>query len=162
MGLALATVTACTVEPLNSSVSSNALQAPTDSILASTKVSPVYTRVAQQVRNQLLFAMNGGKLQEGGRYRVDLTVTPSAYNLSVETNSLAPTSAQVAIFASYNLVDTTNGKSVARGSRKSIASYDRTPQSFANERAQRDAENRAAADMAQKLRLAISHDLTSL
>ncbi len=164
---ALALLAACTVEPLNSSTPNSQLAtgiqpASIGSILASTTVKPVTTRSAQQVRNNLLFAMNGGELQSGGQYNVVLDVESKSYNLSIERNSNAPTSAQVAITANYQLVENRSGKTVANGKRRALSSYDRTSQSFANERAERDAQNRAAKELAQQLRLAIAQSLAGL
>jgi len=98
----------------------------------------------------------------GGRYSVKLKVTTTARTLSVETSSLSPTSAQVAVLVNYTLVDKTTGKTVSKGKRRSLSSFDRTPQSFANERAQRDAENRAAKEAAQQIRLSLAQTISSL
>ena len=157
----------CTVEPLNASRPDSQLVAgnydtPTVQILASTEVDPVGDRTAQQVRNRLLFAMNGGELRPGGKYRVSLTVEETTQTLSVQTSSLAPTSAQVRVLAKYSLVEKSSGSIVARGERRALAAYDRTPQSFANQRAQRDAQNRAAQEVAEQLRLAIAQNIAKL
>lgn len=157
---------ACTVEPLASSQSNGAIgtsvSSSTSDIMAATSVAPVDTRVAQQVRNELLFAMNGGNQKAGGRYSVKLDVKETARALSVETSSLSPTSAQVAVLVNYQLIDSTTGKVVKQGKRRALAGYDRTPQSFSNERAQRDAENRAAKDVAQQVRLALAQTISNL
>jgi len=155
-------LSACTVEPLNASRGTASLSSTTQNLLASTDVSPVRTRVGQQVRNALLFAMNGGQLQPGGPYSVDLSVSPTTSELLVQVDSLAPTAAQVSITARYNLVEQATGITKSTGTRTAVASYDKTSQSFANERAQRDAENRAAKDVAQQLRLSIAQSLAAL
>ncbi|MDD9908286.1 MAG: LPS assembly lipoprotein LptE [Ahrensia sp.] len=160
-------IAGCTVEPLNAARSNSALvsgnvAAGVSDILKATDVDPVNDRTAQQVRNRLLFAMNGGELQEGGQYRVALDVRTFTRTLSIESNSLAPTSAQVSVRASYELVDKSNGQVVAFGRRQSLAAYDRTPQSLSNKRAQRDAQNRAAQEIAELLRLAIAQDIAQL
>ena len=164
---ALATLAACTVEPLNASrpdsqLSSEKTSGSTREILASTTVDPVDTRAAQQVRNNLLFAMNGGRLQPGGTYSVQLTVVSRTSNLSITTDSLTPTSARVSILVDYKLVEVSSGKTVASGRRRSIAGYDRTTQSFANERAERNAQNRAAKEVAQQVRLSIAQNVAGL
>ncbi len=165
--IAISSLAACTVEPLNASrpesrVSSDTEEQSISTILAAIAVKPVSTRPAQQVRNQLLFALNGGQLQQGGQYSVALDVRVSNYNLSIENSSLSPTSAQVAIITSYQLLDNNSGKVVASGKRRAQSSYDRTTQSFANERAQRDAENRAAKEIAQQIRLSLAQSLADL
>lgn len=154
----------CTVQPLNST-SSNRLGADgtsssVRSVMKSINVKPVKTRVAQQVRNNLLFDLNGGQLVPGGQYEVKLEISSASQSLAVEGDSLSSTSAQVAITAIYTLFDTSTGKPVSTGTRRAVASFDQTPQKFANERAQRDAENRAAKVVAQQIRLAIGQALT--
>lgn len=165
--LGLMAVSACTVEPLHASrpdsqIASGQIGTSTRDILAATKVDPVNTRVAQQVRNALLFSMNGGRLNPGGQYSLSLNIVSASSNLSINNDSLAPTSARVTITANYKLRDVSTRQIVAAGRRSSFAAYDRTPQSFANERAQRDAENRAAKEVAQQLRLAVAQNIAGL
>ncbi len=160
-------LSACTVEPLNSSrpdsrISLGAGTQTNKAVLASMTVDPVKTRVAQQVRNKLLFELSGGQTQPGGRYSVKLNVAVSERSLAVESDSLSPTAAQVAVTVDYVLTDKTNGRPIAGGKRRSVASFDKTPQSFANERAERDAQNRAAKDVARQLRLAIAQAVAKL
>ncbi len=160
-------LSACTVEPLYGSRPDSQLvkgnyDSSTAQILASTDVDPVNDRTSQQVRNRLLFAMNGGELQPGGKYRISLSVSETTQTLSVQTSSLAPTSAQVRVLAKYSLIEKSSGSVVASGERRALAAYDRTPQSFANQRAQRDAQNRAAREVAEQLRLAIAQKIAQL
>ena len=155
----------CTVEPLNATSSSRLGADGTSSsvraIMKTITVDEVGTRVAQQVRNNLLFELNGGKLEPGGQYKVNLRVTPQTSSLAVEGDSLSTTSAQVSVTVNYRLIDTTTNKPVAEGIRRAVASFDQTPQTFANERATRDAENHAAKEAAQQVRLAIGQALTN-
>ncbi len=167
VALSAVIVTGCTVEPLNSSrsnsqVSSSTLSTSTRSILQKTEVDAVTTRHAQQVRNQLLFAMNGGTLQPNGRYRVKLNVEQSISRIAIEANSRAPTSSQVIMKTNYALIDKIQGKTVAQGARQVVTPFNNSPQSFATQRAEREAVNRAAAQMAQQLRLAIAQNLANL
>lgn len=167
VALSAVAVAGCTVEPLNSSrsntqVSSDTLNTSTRTILQQTEVDAVTTRHAQQVRNQLLFAMNGGTLQPNGRYRVKLNVKHSIGRIAVEANSRAPTASQVIMKTNYALIDKVSSKTVAQGVRQVVAPFNNSPQSFATQRAEREAVNRAAAQMAQQLRLAIAQNLSSL
>lgn len=155
----------CTVEPLNATSSSRLGSEGSSSsvraIMKSTTIDPVNERVAQQVRNNLLFELNGGQQVPGGQYKVSLRVTPQTRSLAVEGDSLSTTSAQVAVTVNYRLIDTSTNKPISEGVRRAVASFDQTPQKFANERATRDAENRAAKEVAQQVRLAIGQALTS-
>lgn len=165
--LSALSVSACTVEPLNASrsdsqVASDAIDNPTRAILQRTEVDAVRTRAAQQVRNQLLFAMNGGTLQPDGRYRVKLSVENTVGRIAIESSSLSPTASQVIMKTNYALIDKIQNKTVAQGIRQVVTPFNNSPQSFATQRAEREAVNRAAAQMAQQLRLAIAQNLASL
>ena len=158
---------ACTLQPLNSTSSaigsgSDGLAPSTAEVLSGMEVAKVNSRVGQQVRNALLFKLNGGKQREGGNYKVNLAITALARNLSIETNELAPTSARLEMTGTYTLIDKRNGSTIGSGTRKTIAAYDLTPQSFANERALRDAENRGAKALAEQLRLAIAQEVAGI
>ncbi len=160
-------LSACTVEPLNasrtdSSLATGNVSTSTRDVLASITVNDVKTRTGQQVRNALLFALNGGREPAGGQYRVNLTVTTVNQKLAVEQNTNEPTAAQVRVFAGYALVDKESGATVSSGKRNALASYDRTPQSFANERAERDAENRAAKQVAEQIYLSLASTVAGL
>lgn len=157
--VALSTLAACTVEPLRGARSTIGSGVVSDNLLA-TSVAEVNTRVAQQVRNELLFALHGGKSTVTPRYQVKLGVTATASALSIRSSSLAPTSARVVVNASYTATEIATNRVVARGTRRTFAAYDRTTQSFANERAERDAENRAAKEIAQQIRLALGQQLS--
>lgn len=157
----------CTVEPLNATRSFNntaddGVSQSVRAIMKTITIDPVKERVAQQVRNNLLFELNGGRQEPGGRYKLKLKVTTGARSLAIESDSLSPTSAQVAVTVNYELVDTTSQKEASGGRRRAVASFDKTPQKFANERAERDAQNRAAKDVARQIRMAIGLSLAKL
>ncbi|TIR45334.1 MAG: hypothetical protein E5X53_37300, partial [Mesorhizobium sp.] len=70
-----------------------------------------------------------------------------------------PTAGTVTLTANYVLTDAKTGKTIATGRRSIASSYDRPRQEFATYRAQIDAENRAARELADLLRLSIAQDL---
>ena len=125
-------------------------------------VASVDSRVAQQVRNHLLFLLNGGFASSEKTHEARLSVNfnnqLSASLPSVEDS----TAGTVTVRARYNLVDLKTNETVASGTRDATASYDRTGQVLANNRATRDAENRAAKEAAEALRLAIASHLSRL
>lgn len=157
----------CTIEPLNatrqdSRIAAGAPSETVQGILAATEVDLVSTRTAQQVRNKLLFAMNGGRIVPGGQYRIKLNIEEFSQALVVETDSRDATSAQISLRGRFAVVDKRSGKTVHQGLRQVVASYDRTSQSFANQRARRDAQNRAAENLAQQIRLDVGQAVTKL
>lgn len=155
---------ACTVRPLYSS----APLSPGGTVgasqeLASIAVKPVKTRYAQQVRNNLIFALTRGAGEPASpAYSLDLDVSElvqSAATIQVTTDQDEPTAGTVTLTAAYKLVEAGTGKAVSAGERSISSSFDRPAQEFASYRAQIDAENRAARELAELLHLAIAQDL---
>lgn len=159
----LLAVTACTVQPLYSVATPSATPV-TGSIagdLSSIAIKPVSNRVGQEVRNNLIFLFNGGKGQPAeSRYTLELTVSAlSEATTTIQINKLdEPTSAILTAIASYRLKDAA-GKHFGSGRRQFASSYDVPRQEFAAVRARRDAENRAARELAELVRLAVAQDL---
>ena len=164
MAAALALVSACTVRPLYSSQPlspGSALSASAE--LASISIKPVSTRYAQQVRNNLIFAFGQGSGEPASpAYTLDLGVTElveSAAIVQVQTQEDEPTAGTVTLTANYVLRDTATNTVIAVGKRSIPSSFDRPRQEFAAYRAQIDAENRSARELADLLRLSIAQDL---
>jgi LPS-assembly lipoprotein len=162
---ALALVSACTVRPLYSNQPlSPGSQVGAAAELASISIKPVKTRYAQQVRNNLIFAFGQGSGEPASAaYSLDLGVTElveSAAIVQVQTEEDEPTAGTVTLTANYVLRDNATGAVIALGKRSIPSSFDRPRQEYAAYRAQIDAENRAARELADLLRLAIAQDLT--
>ncbi|PWK76292.1 LPS assembly lipoprotein LptE [Aminobacter sp. AP02] len=161
----LALASACTVRPLYSDgpVSAGA-QTGTATQLASINIKPINTRYGQEVRNHLIFMFNGGAGQQAtAPYTMDLAVgaiNEAALLEQVTTKDDEPTAGTMTLTGTYVITDIKTGKSVARGQRSVTASYDRPRQEFANVRAERDAQNRAARELAELLKLAIAQDMS--
>lgn len=155
-------LTACQFQPLYSSagVSGEGMSRT----LSSVSVGEVATREAQQVRNHLIFLMSGGSSPSNPTHEVRLRVTSTVRNLAgrisnQETNQIGNTAGSIAMTVSYDLYRLEDMELVHRGTRTANAAFDETSQSFATERAQRDAVDRAALAVAEQLRLAIASDL---
>src|SRR5262245_44298603 len=159
VGLVLAS--ACTVQPLYSDrpLVSSAV-AGTNAQLSSISVKPANTRYEQQVRNNLIFLCGGGKGEPASpTYVLDLGITrlnePSAIIQIADEDQ--PTAGTLTLISDYKL--TSAGKVIATGKRQVAAQYDVPTQEFAHLRAEHDAENRAARELAELLRLAVAQDL---
>ncbi|UDL87703.1 LPS assembly lipoprotein LptE [Mesorhizobium sp. PAMC28654] len=164
-GLAcMALVSACTVRPLYSSapLTPGSQVSPTAE-LASIGIKPVKTRYAQQVRNNLVFGLGGGQGEPASpAYSLDLGVTELVESAAIEqvaTDEDEPTSGSVTLTAAYTLTDSKTGATISKGRRAITSSFDRPRQEYASYRAQIDAENRAARELAEVLHLAIAQDL---
>lgn len=117
-------------------------------------IEPVETRIAQEVRNKLLFEMGGGR-QSAPLYTMTLLVTASESALGVTPVQSAPTYS-ITVAATYAIVSVATGQIVLRGTSRGIASFDRVNQIYANTRARLDAENRAASDAATDIRIRLA------
>jgi LPS-assembly lipoprotein len=158
------TASACTVRPLYSDAPlSAASQVGAREELASIAVKPVNTRYAQQVRNNLIFGLTGGAGEPANpAYTLDLAVVErieATMMTQTQTDEDEPTAGTVTLIAAYTLTDVKTRRAVATGRRSISASFDRPRQEFASYRAERDAENRAARELAELLRLAVAQDL---
>ncbi len=158
---AMLAIGGCTVRPLYGDAGPAGGQGAS-AALASVEVKPVSTRQALEVRNHLIFLLSGGAGQPAApAYALDLTVTSTTVNaatVQIATDN-EPSAGSVTVKAAYRLTDADSGDVVSSGERSSTASFDRLRQEFASLRAERDAENRAARELAELLKLAIVHDL---
>ena len=154
---------ACTVRPLYSNAVVPGASAPIAAQLGSVSVKPVGTREAQEVRNQLIFLLAGGQGNpDAAAYTLDLRVTSfssAAAVIQVSTTTQSPTSSLLTMNGYYTLTESATGKVVGNGNRSVSAAHDVPQQQFAALRSQRDAENRAARELAELLHLAIAQDL---
>lgn len=156
MTAALFLLSACQFQPLYGTSSSSNVQ------LNNISVDEVDTRSGQQVRNHLLFLLNGGNAPVEPAYRVELRISTTNKTLANVSDLQDRTTGSIQISVSYSLIDLVTSKSVAKGKRSAKAAYDRTGQSFANSRAERDAENRAAKEAAEAIRFALASNLNRI
>ena len=145
-GLAL-TLQGCQVQPL---YATNTLTAEK---LASVAINPVDERVAQELRNRLIFLYSGGKGEPvNAQYTLNLNFTGTASAALREELSDGITAQRYEAQATYTLTENATKTVVYSGTRDVITFYDQTTQEFANRRALRDAENRAAWQLAEIIR----------
>lgn len=167
LSVALGVTAGCTVRPLYATSQTAPGEAPKGvaAALRTVSVAPVATRDAQEVRNQLIFLFNGGDAQAAApAYTVKIavvTTSESAASIQVADDD-EPTAAVINMTATYTLIDNATGAVVANGRRMMSSSYDVPRQEFAVLRAQRDAENRAARELAELLRLALTQDILNI
>ncbi len=149
-----AALAACTVQPLYapSSAAGNSIVAAIGNIY----IEPAPDRIGQEVRNDLIFGLNGGAGQPANpAYRMKLIVTAAESALGVTTFETAP-AYSITVAATYEVTSVATDKIVLRSTARGTASYDRVNQVYANTRARLDAENRAAAVVADDIRIHLS------
>lgn len=123
--------------------------------LAQVSVQPQETRVGQRLRNDLLFRLHGGASPSGnfsGAYELKLRITKRTENLLVSTELSRSTGRFVTVVATYVLYKAGTEEQLTTGTVQRSAAIEVTDQEFAAERAEIDAENRAAADIADSIR----------
>lgn len=129
----------------------------------SISVKEVNSRYAQEVRNHLIFLLNGGSGEPASAsYKLELGVTKRVATVAAITPATGEsrgTAGAVVMASNYSISDAVTGTQVAKGSRQVTASFDAPSQQFARLRAERDAEDRAARELAEALKLAIAADL---
>ncbi len=153
--LPVAALAACTVQPLYAPTSS-ATAGAVGLTLTNIVVDPVDTRVAQQVRNRLIFVLYGGSGQPTSPvYRMRLTVTTSENALGVTPVESSP-AYSVTVATTYEVTEIATGEIVLRATVRGGATYDRVNQVFANTRARLDAENRAAVVVADDIHIRLA------
>jgi LPS-assembly lipoprotein len=112
------------------------------------------SRVAVEVRNQLLFNLTGGSEPPPPTHRLAIQMTSSRTSVIVDIVSGRPDTEEYGLNANFTLTDIKTGKQVVTGSTFTRVSYDIPGQAqrFARERALRDSEDRAAKVIADNIR----------
>ena len=149
---ALVALAGCTVQPLYGTAPSGQA-VPT--VIARIGIAPVDDRLAQRVRNALIFKLDGGTEPADPAYTMALIVTSTQTALGVTPIESAP-SYSLTVTATYEIKSVATGKIVLRDTSRGSASYNRTMQEYGNQRAELDAENRAAEVAAEDVRLRLA------
>jgi LPS-assembly lipoprotein len=110
-------------------------------------------RVGVEVRNALAFKLYGSATGMPPTHRLVIRFNSSKSSLIVDPNTGLPNSENYGIDCQYNLIEVVSGKSVMTGTTFSRVSYDMpgSYQRFARNRALRDAEDRAANEIAENI-----------
>jgi LPS-assembly lipoprotein len=120
-------------------------------------------RIGVEVRNALAFKLYGNATGMPPTHRLVLRFTTSRSSLMIDPNTALPTGENFGIDAQYNLVEIASNKSVMTGSTFSRVSYDMpgSYQRFARTRALRDAEDRAAQEIADNINTRLASFFTA-
>jgi LPS-assembly lipoprotein len=110
-------------------------------------------RVGVEIRNALAFKLYGSATGMPPTHRLVLRFATGRSSLIVSSTTGLPTSENLGIDAQYNLIEIATNKSVMTGTTFSRVSYDipGSYQRFARQRAIRDAEDRAAHEIAENI-----------
>lgn len=143
---------ACQVRPLYGSLGGPAGTSPVAEEFAAIDIDTVEAttstenleRVGQVLRNELIFGFRRGREAAAPRYRLKIIIDRPLNEVGVERLADVPSAYSVTVNASYVLSEIGTGRTVTTGRAFGSASFDFSSQRFANLRAERDAEDRAA------------------
>ncbi len=120
-------------------------------------------RIGVEIRNALAFKLYGQATGMPPTHKLVLKFSTSRSSLILDPNTALPSSENYGIDAQYNLVELATNKSVMTGSTFSRVSYDipGQMQRFARSRAFRDAEDRAAQEIAENIQTRLASYFTA-
>jgi LPS-assembly lipoprotein len=113
-------------------------------------------RVGQELMNQLIFALRGGADLTDPAYTLRLIVRTRKSELAIQEREEVPTANMITVTTTYSLSENVTGRVLASDTIYTSASYEFSSQRFANLRAERDAEDRAAKTAAQDIRTRVA------
>ena len=120
-------------------------------------------RVGVEIRNALAFKLYGNATGMPPTHKLVLRFTSSRSSLIVDVNTGLPSSENYGIDAQYNLIDIATNQSVMTGTTFSRVTYDMpgSYQRFSRSRAFRDAEDRAAQEIAENINTRLASFFTA-
>jgi LPS-assembly lipoprotein len=120
-------------------------------------------RLGVEIRNALAFKLYGGATGMPPTHKLVIRFTTSRSSLILDPATALPSIENYGIDAQYNLIEIPTNKSVMTGSTFSRVSYDIPGQlqRFARQRAFRDAEDRACAEIAENIQTRLASFFTA-
>lgn len=123
--------------------------------LAGVFIEVMDTRVGQQVRNELIYEFGTSGSPGGATHQLSISLEQKERSQLVQRNTRVR-AVTIILEATYTVTEIATDEVVHGGTVHSRASYDSSTALYANERAQIDAENRAAGVIAQGIQTRIS------
>jgi LPS-assembly lipoprotein len=118
--------------------------------------------IGHYLRNELVFELDGGNEPDRvKRLKFQSQISESLEVVTVDYTNGRADSAILVATATWSLTDTVSGKVVSKGTNIVRAPYERSSQRFATVRAARDAQIRAAKNLATLIRGQIAADLVA-
>jgi LPS-assembly lipoprotein len=134
----------CQVRPLYAN------NGQTEHALKSIMFSEAENRVELQVRNQLIFLASGGAGEPGNpEYDVQMKVVERNVGVLLDLTTDLPRAGRIVLKADFTLKRTATGEVLKTGHRSTVALVDFPSQEYAKIRAIKDAEDRAAKELAE-------------
>jgi LPS-assembly lipoprotein len=120
-------------------------------------------RLGVEIRNALAFKLYGGATGMPPTHKLVIRFTTSRSSLILDPATALPSIENYGIDTQYNLIEIVSNKSVMTGTTFSRVSYDIPGQlqRFARQRAFRDAEDRAAQEIAENIQTRLASFFTA-
>lgn len=128
-------------------------------IFASIYVAPIESaNNGYELRNALIDILQASQRAEGTVYQLNVELQESRTAVAIQPNA-AITRYNYQLDASYTLINTHNAEVVTSGKEEALSAYNVLPSSptaeYGTLAARRDAQQRAAQDIAERIRLAL-------
>ena len=124
--------------------------------LREVSVAPIPNRIGHYLYDDLLANLNGSGEAPPTKYKLVVSLSSGTNVPTVESQINTASSATLIANADFKLVKDEGEKVIFQGRASAAAPYDRSLQSFADMRAGRDAEIRAARSLAQEIQLRVA------
>jgi LPS-assembly lipoprotein len=139
---------------------STSLGAESTEELAAVSISPIPGRVGQRIRNDLIFHFTGGGAPLQPRYHLEVSYRESTLGVLIKRTNDA--SGEVySIDADFTLKTIDGSAELMKGRSHARAALDKNESTFANTRAEFDAQNRAARDIATDISVKVAAFISS-
>ncbi len=125
--------------------------------LSEVYVEPIPDRVGYQLRNHLLDLFNVTGRGEDAAYRLKLSLNEAEQAVALQTNTNI-TRYNYTLRAHYELIPKGSTEAATTGELMTLTAYNvaAAPYLYATVTAERDAKDRAASDLAERIRIAIA------
>ena len=115
------------------------------------------TRMAVQIRNDVIFNFTGGGAPQSPTHRLKIRITGGRSIIIIDRNTVLPTVEAYTLNATYSLTEIGTGKAVVTANATTNLSYDNAgTQRFARISAMHDAERRAAKVISEMITTRVS------
>ena len=115
-------------------------------------VEPIPGRQGVHLRNQLMDALTPEGTPSAAAYRLSIKLEDVKEGLAIQENTQI-TRYNYSLIAKYELRDSVSGEVLDHGTTRAIAAYNVVDSQFATQSAERDAQERAAREVGEDIRL---------
>lgn len=120
--------------------------------VADVVTAPGQERLGHYIRSELIFNLDGSGKTSSKKYRLTLDASESVQVTTTDTVTGRADAALLNVAVKYTLLSNDGARPIGTGTARANATYFRDPQRFADVRAARDAEIRAATLVADDIK----------